>query len=420
MRTATIISCGVVVGWWAATLPLRADDTLTYGETLAAVLSQSPELAVLASARDVARADERRAKAILPTGPELQFDTRLGAVLGTDDERTLSFGIAQPVELSGARKLRVQAAAARQEAAAFGLTAERLRWTTRVQHAFSRWHSVAEQLATLSALAEIQQSVLAAAEKRSREGLLGAIELQLLRADAADIQVKLLALTGERRLILAKLGAWLRRDLTGDIRIEGGAHFMATITDAAVLLAELDRHPERLEDTLALRAKTAASGAIKRSHWPQPTVNVGVSNEREALVGQQNFLTLGLSLPLNRPGTAKAHHELHRAELNMAEAEAAIAARQRRLVVSDTLNRYDNARAVAALYRPVAVDAAATVERLGAVYRQGSLGLEAYLSNSDRIVAAWSTYIEAEAAASAAAIELGYWAADPAHERMEP
>ena len=392
--------------FWRTTVLAMAIGLLSPLASLAAPLAENdavrlglarPELADLARAR-IAEADAELVAASTWANPSLEFSRdKTGA------SRESAWRLAQPLDVSGRRGLRQDAARLRLDATEADTRAGRAEHAAEVRRSF---HEVLRQ----------QSAVGVMDAWRARFAVIGGVVDKLARAgDASGYDRRRLAReqqaaearTAEARAGLERSRARLAA-LVGSAPTEEGVSGALLPTLPAglpALQARLAQRPDLA--ALAARAEAAnADHAAAQRHFPELTVGVGGKRTDDGVLRESGTLfSVSMALPIfdRQQGAAQrsaAQAQATRAELTLArqKAEGELIGLHRQLV---------QLIAAAERYRREAVAPSADLVRIAeAAYRAGESTVLELLDAYKGALEAETTALDLEGKAREARIEL--------------
>lgn len=285
----------------------------------------APRLVAARSTRAHADAARAAAEWRLPANPELS--AAVGPRLGREGTGLdLELELSQPIEISGARALRLDTA--QQVRAQINAEIEQIRWAVHcdVHAAFHQTLIDQDRARLAERMLSFQQEVLQIVERQIAAGEAAPLILRLAQAEAAQAQQMLLAAQQAQvasQIQLAQLAGWPATVLpqpAGDIDAPHDPPPLARLSAVArEHLPSLRAHDAQIQEA------QARIDLAQREAWPQPAV--GVRYVREGAVGPQEhgahvvMGTLALSIPsfqTNQGAVAEA-----RAQRSVAEAQRA-------------------------------------------------------------------------------------------------
>jgi cobalt-zinc-cadmium efflux system outer membrane protein len=381
--------------------PPTVTGALTLDQALALARQFHPAAAESAA---IARAAGLRARDEAHwLNPSLDFlHENFGGDLRRSAETTLS--AAQPFEIGGARRARIQLAEAEERLAAAGLASREREIALGTGGAFLDTWWLERRLALLRRLEDVASATITAAEERAHAGAGPAVEGLRARTVLSERRI-------ERRAVEAELIA-ARQQLA----LQWGAQ--ATTFDTLMLAeptlppepgpgtwsAALAQHPERLSAQAERDAAAARLREAKAMRIPDLTVSGGVRHFQET--GGNGFLA-GLSLPLplwNRHGqlvrAAEAEQQAADLHVNRVQARlqlALVAATER---LKAAVERHEEARTQLV---PAAFEALRQLQR---GYRAGRFTYLDQLEGQRAAADAEQTLIETARDAWSARLEL--------------
>jgi len=273
--------------------PPDVRGTLTLEEALRLALRLNPAIAESVwIARAAAHRASDEARLLNPTldGTEENF----GLGLGSGHRETTVSG-SQTLEISGARGARARVASSLARVADAELDSREREVLLATAEAFLDAWSLERRLRLLRRSEDIASATVAAAKERTRVG--AAPPTEGLRAQGVVAQQSV-----ERRLVEADLAEARRR-----LALQWGAREAAfdslalppttvpRLPPATELLADLERHPERLQAAAETAVEAARIRQARAMRIPDLTVSGGVRHLQE--FGESGFVA-GVSLPL--------------------------------------------------------------------------------------------------------------------------
>lgn len=361
----------------AATLsaPVLAEGgqrSLTAEEAVQIALTGNPELMRERSEVDVAKARLTGALLLFQGNPSVTATAgpRQSPAGSSRDE---SLQVLQPIEISGQKGARIEAARASLDAAEARLAALRAEVAAEIREAFGR-ALAAEQRARLAAEAlGIAQAGVAAAQERFDVGAAALLEVNAARVElgrsARDRGV------AERRSAESKADLHLLLGLDpaevfalkGELRADA----VATLAEPRLIEEALANRAEIAANQRALDAANAEARLAEREAVPTPRFGVSYTREQESDTRIFQGL-VSIDLPLfNRNQAARG---IAAARITQLETERDATSRRVRQDVSTALARLQAARAAAGFYADDVVKAMLENMELGTEsYRAGKI-----------------------------------------------
>lgn len=351
----------------------EAPVTLAALQAHADVHAPAVALAAVDAAR--AEAEQRAADPWAPADPEIELGAglrRRGGDSGLDFEVRLS----QPIEVSGGRGLRREAARAQGETAAATLAAVRWRVRGEVEAAVVDIWLAQARIEWAVRAATLADRLAETARQRADAGAAPGADVILAEVQQRSAGAMLLDARQREIALRARLAAridWPTATvppITPDLSPLGPPEPIET------LLARLAHHPRLTAADRRITAARARVSATERTGWPDPTVGIGFAREA-GVAGEPDAdiwsAGIGLPLPLWRGADAEIAHA--RVDVRHAEAaRAALAAELRAGLVeahADVERAAARAQALAAALAPLQTHA----ERVDAAYARGEVDL---------------------------------------------
>lgn len=332
-----------------ATIAQTSTPTVSLEVVRAHAVQHAPTVRVSAARLRLAEAAQRGAAPWLRDNPTLGL--RVGPRLdGAQDSATVELAVelSQALELSGARRARLDAA----DELARSLEAEHTALVWSVTHDVTAAYHLAALAGVRAAGAQARvhfaQDVVQIAERRRRAGEIAALEQSLAELELAAAERDLLdaqRAAREAELTLAELSGW---PLEAPLHVAPALLPLEPVPTEAEVLATLDAVPE-LRAAQAARAEVEARRTVaERESWPTPVLGAALAHEdAETWVVQG---TLSVPLPLWQRGQearARAEVELSvhdavlaglavRLRAQLLRAHAALAAAHASLVLHTT------------------------------------------------------------------------------------
>ncbi len=302
LRTATLSACALIaLAGFPSPLVAQQARPLTLAEALAAARGLSPDLAAARAAVDAAAARARQAGAL--TNPMLSYAYEQTSAGGQRNSQSIA-ALEQPLELTGVRGARHDAARLRQEAAEADLRAAEGQVGFEVTRAYALAQAATERMA----LADRAATAFDRAQR-----VTGA---RLVAGDVSGYESRRIRLEGARYAVLRAEAALARRTsyVTLAVLVGASADSLAlpalapseslppvppvVARDSLVALA-LRRRPELLAAERQATAALADARAAGRERIPVPIASAGWKTERVTTGGARfDGFVAGISLPL--------------------------------------------------------------------------------------------------------------------------
>jgi len=355
----------------------------TLEEARAVARAVSPDLAAARAAVDAAWGRARQVGA--RTNPTLSYAYEQTAAGGQRNSQSI-VALEQPLEITGVRGARYEAARLRREAAEAGLRAA----GGQVRFEITQAYALAQAADERMALAERAATAFDRAQRVTGE--------RLVAGDVSGYEARRIRLEGARYAVLRAEAALARRTafvaLAAMVSAASDSLVLPALAPAealppmssaigrdSILTLALARHPELVAAERQAGAALADARAAGRERIPVPIASVGWKTERTATGGSRlDGFVAGIALPLpfwDRRGgaVAAAQADAHRrgAEVEML----------RRRVAREAEEAYAALRTaeeeVARLAPALGPEAAAALSAAEAAYAEGEISLVEWL-----------------------------------------
>jgi cobalt-zinc-cadmium efflux system outer membrane protein len=382
-RAGLALGALALLGIAAPAIAQQAERRLTLEQARAAALRTSPDLAAARAAADAGSARARQAGAL--TNPTLWYGYEQTSAGGQRTSQSIA-ALEQPLELTGVRGARQDAARLRREAAEAELRAVE----GQVGFEVTRAYAVAQAADQRLALAERAAAAFDRAQRvtgaRLVAGDASGYEARRIRLEAARYAALRAEAALERRTAYVALGALVGAPadslvLPGLAPPESLPPVSPAIGRDSILTLAFRRRPDLLASERLATAALAEARAAGRERIPVPAVSAGWKTESTAIGGARlSGFVAGISLPLpfwdRRGGAVVAAG----ADARRRAAEVDIL---RRRVVRETEEAYAAlgaaAEEVARLSPALGAEAAAALRAAESAYTEGEISLVEWL-----------------------------------------
>lgn len=316
-------------------------------EAVGLALEQNPDVRFARAELEVAMAGQTGASLLLLDNPQLSVSAGQRSRPG-EQTPNYAISIAQPIEIAGQRRARMDVADATLRAAEARLMARRVEIVAAVRRAFGRALAAQAELKVAEEGVVLAKQALEAAQARHRAGDSSLIEVNTARIESGRASRQPIAASQQVLMAMAEVKLLLGMAVHEELRLRGSIEALST--RAAPRPDVLDRARRQRPDLLAARAELEAAEAAlslaERKAFPTPQVGVSYGGEERA----QLFLgTLSVDLPFfNRNqaqrGVARARASQSRITLESLErrvaqeVELALARRQAAQAAVDAVN----------------------------------------------------------------------------------
>jgi cobalt-zinc-cadmium efflux system outer membrane protein len=313
---------------------------LTRDRALELALTHSPVLASAAAAMKAAEGALVLAGAF--QNPELTLEKEdFGGDLGGSGQSQTTLGVAQPLEITGARRAREDAARADAEAARWAVEAVRLDLVREVDHAFASALGAQETLRLAGENAAAARAMAEAVTALAAAGEVSAIEASRASNEAALAEVDERRARTDLAIALQALAAVVGLKGADFQRIEG---HLPEAGDAEI--SPVPPEPPAVMPDLALVEAGRAAGEARvrearAARWPVPTLSAGY--REYASTGEHAYVAgLSISLPIFNAGRGAVAE----AETRLEQAQADLRGEEVRLWAAgeEALRRWEQAR----------------------------------------------------------------------------
>ena len=391
MRKRVALTCCLL----ALARPALGQDAvpqrLTLMQALSIAAARSPAFAAARNAIEIAEAD--RQQAARRPNPAASVESEGYPLLESNrpsflNNQELTLRLDQEIELSGRRRLRLEAADAAIERARFDARNRLRQLELSVKRAYMQAAlAAADRAVAQTSLDEIDK-VLGVTRARFEQGEISGIEFRRLQVERLrfvdDVFAAELAFRNARSELLALLGA---TDLTQQVEISeslapvtpGGPPLGATppMLERSTLVARaLDARPDVLAARQEVRRAESETRLQRALRTPNPTVGAGYRRDFGT-----NAVVFGVTVPLplfnsvNAGGVERAAAELRRAANEAAAAELTV-----RLNVQQASNAVDiNRERITYIEREYLTPARESRDIVLASYRLGAVNLIDFL-----------------------------------------
>lgn len=320
------------------------------------------------------------------------------------DASRLSLGLDWQLDVFGANRAGVAAAAHQADAASAGIAGARLLVVSQVVRQYVLWQSYQARLAVLDQLLSSQQQTQRLVQRREAEGLGSAFELRQIEADLAQTQAQFGPLRSAIQIAEYQLAllAGENPSSTNLALVVKPIDQWPTVVDLPVGQPAdlLRRRPDIVAAEQQLAAANASLAQAQAQRYPQFFANAVWGEQRLALNGLQlaaspySSMALAFSQPLLNRGAIKANITASTAREQEAllnyentirtaimQVESSLSAQQGELTRSQQLQQTIHARQDA-------------VRHANSLYREGQTGLLPVLDLQRGVQAAELSYID--------------------------
>lgn len=405
LRIALVaLSCGPGVHLAAQEAP----GAVTLAQARARARQVSPALEAARQTVAAAHGLERQAGAF--TNPTLSYGYESAGQGGALNSQSIA-ALEQPIELTGVRGARREAASLAREATEARLLTAR----AELDYQVTRAYAAAVAAERRAALAEQAAGAFQRARRQSAERLAAgdvsgyeARRIALEAARYAGVRAEAVLERGRARLVLGELVS-VPADSLVLAGLPGALPAVESVLSAdSIAELALRARPEVVAAQLEAAVAQAAARAARRERIPVPVASVGFKTERLAGGGRLDGLVAGVALPLplwDRRGGASAAAEAD------ARGRDALLEAERRRAVREAADAYGALRAaetqLAALQPAVGAEAAAALRAAETAYAEGAITLVEWLDAVRAYQEAEASYaaLQAEAIVRRAALE---------------
>jgi len=319
----------VCVGGQAVPSPATAAASPTTELSLAELLAfaasdDAPLVQRTARRRGYAAAARKAAAPRLRHNPTLEFG--IGPRVGGSGDVDFDFvaSLAQPVEVGGARKQRIDAASRLDERLA--AEAQAIHWEIRRDLVLAYKSAVLgrERIQSADRMIQFADEMLLITQRRLTAGDTTAIDLRLAQADLAQARQSRLEAERDLQTARIRLAELAGLPIETPPMVPPGLDPPTTVPSLAALMdLAADNHPELQRQRAAVAEARAQVELSEREAWPAPVLGVQVAREGSA-GSPANYIVLGMvgwTLPLwqrnsGERGRARVDEEVASAEVS--------------------------------------------------------------------------------------------------------
>jgi outer membrane protein, heavy metal efflux system len=347
----------------AAALPSRANAqslSLSEADVLARLSPESPRVRAIRAGVDIARAET------LSVGrwpnPRLIVDRE--SVAGITEYLTM---VAQPLPVTGRRRLEIQSASALVEASTARADDVLRRARADLRFAYAQLVAVQAREHTLTDARDRLRELAGILARRESAGDAAGFDRLRAERDVSDIDADLSALVTERARTQATIAAFFA-EATEPSRIVAASPLSAPVVVPA-LEALVERALTVRGELLALQkerdAARLAAQAADRRRLPEPEIIAGTKSSNIGGGDIGSVFTVGAVIPLFDHG--KPERALAEARARQADAQADLLRLMLRSDIAALRAAVVERRETAVRYRTAAVDGAGEIERVARV-----------------------------------------------------
>ncbi|WP_437656554.1 TolC family protein [Sorangium sp. So ce1182] len=395
-------------------------ETLTWAQVKARAAARSPAAVEAKQGARAARAEAAGAGRWPRTNPVLTGGVDLGAPFGRPEDRTLSVGIEQELDVFGVAAAAARAGQQKVAVAELEGAVLKLDGLAETADAFIELERAQRALAVWTELDRVFERIAAGTTAASRAGERSDLDAILASAESAGATTELAGAKAALARAQARLGVLIAARDPSSLRVaeEPVRPPDARGRDALVAVA-LRRRPEVALFRARLGEAAARRTLAARAALPEPTVGLGVETEREGREASpvspdgasgarhgRTQLQITLAVPLPFFDRKQAERARALADASSAGEQGAIAARQISAAVTRAKSAVDASWAALARWQAIAPrldEAQAMVERGHAA---GQVDLFDTLASAERVARARVQSLEARAAYLKARAEL--------------
>jgi cobalt-zinc-cadmium efflux system outer membrane protein len=368
----------------AAALPSRANAqslSLSEGDVLARLSPESPRVRAIRAGVDIARAETLSAGRW--PNPRLIVDRE--SVAGITEYLTM---VAQPLPVTGRRRLEIQSASALVEASTARADDVLRRARADLRLAYAQLVAAQARERTLTDARDRLRELAGILARRESAGDAAGFDRLRAERDVSDIDADLSALVTERARTQATIAAFFAEAIEPS-RIVAAPPLPAPVVVPAVE-ALVERALTVRGELLALQkerdAARFAAHAADRRRLPEPEIIAGTKSSNIGGGDIGSVVTVGAVIPLFDHG--KPERALAEARARQADAQADLLRLMLRSDIAALRAAVVERRETAARYRTAAVDGAGEIERVARVsYDAGERSilelLDAYRAGSN-------------------------------------
>ena len=392
----------MALAWLASPATAQeASRPLTLADARAAAHRVNPDLAQARAAVDAAAGRARQAGAL--TNPTLSYayeETSAGALRNSQS----IVAVEQPLELTGVRGARQDAARLRQEAAQADLHAVERQLDFDVTRAYVLAQAADQRLHLTERAATAFDRAQRVTGERLAAGDVSGYEARRIRLESARYAAQRAEAALVRRTALVALASLIGMPLDSLAALvltppDSGLFLPATQERDSLLAAALGRRPELLAAERLVAASQADARAAGRERIPVPVASAGWKTEHTTggNVRLDGFVA-GIALPLplwdRRAGAVSAA----RADTRRRESEGDIVRRRVVREVDEALAALEAAEAETARLAPaLGPEAAAALQAAEAAYTEGEITLVEWLDAVRAYYEAESIFVTVQA-----------------------
>lgn len=395
-----LVVCAALVGALFPAIAGAQTLSLTEAEALARLSSESPRIQAVRAAVDRTRA-EVLAAARWPN-PRVTYNRE--AVAGIAEHMVM---VAQPLPVSGRRRLDVQAASARVDAAASRADDEVRRLRADLRLAFTDLWVAQVREEELGRSVERLRALAGVLERRETAGESAGFDRLRAEREVFEVEADRAAAASDRARAQGALVSFFADVPDAAIRVERSPGPPAPLPPVEELMARAETRAEFAALRRELDAAAFAERAAGRRAVPEPEVVAGTKSSNTGLGDVGSIFSVHVVVPLFDRGRPERAAALARAAQVRADADVL------RLTVRAQIASWRAAvlerREIVARYRDAATAGAAEIERIAQVsYDSGERGILELLDAYRIASAARVRQAMLDASAREAEIELEF------------
>lgn len=312
---------------------LASPAAVTLDAALSRALTFHPGIASAARELEAVRGER------LQAGARLNPDFSMEVEGFSRESRTTTLQLAQPLELGGKRRLRMEVGDRAVDAAQARLAASEAEVRSAVTTAFFGALVAQEKVSLAKASLELAGQGSRIAGKRVVAGNLSPVEETRARVVEADFRLDLTQAQADLEAQVATLGSLTGQDLLGR-KLQGDALTLPESFSRSVIQSRFEASPTIREARQTLAQATAAAELERAKRTPNVSLSVGMSRSEAS---RENLAIVGFSVPL--PVADRNHGNILAAlkRRERAEEDLRLAELRQRIELDASVRRLDTA-----------------------------------------------------------------------------